>query len=304
MIAFIFLAGWLYTMYGTADLDQRYPPIGEITEIDGNLIHYTDSGGEGRPVILLHGASSNLRDFSSSLVNPLAHNYRVIAIDRPGFGNSTRRQNGWLDPTKQAAIVHQLLIRLGAQNPVLIGHSWSGALVLSYLLEFPGHGSGAILITPAIYPWYDPASVYNRIAGVPVVGKFLAHTLVFPVGKLVLGPGIRKVLSPGEMPDGYRKNAAIDTMLRPSTFLANAEDLRNLNDYLVRRSVEYNSITTPILAIIGDNDSVVSNTIHTAQLKTAIPAIRVLEIENSGHAPHQTHSDQVTGLIKDFVNKL
>ena len=299
----VFTAGFLYTSYTEVRLAKKYPVIGEITEIAGNTVHYLDKGA-GQPLIFLHGASSSLRDFTSSILPSLSETYRVIAIDRPGYGNSTRIQGDWLDPKQQAIIVHSLLEKLHITQPVLLGHSWSGAIVLAYLLEYPDEAKGAILISPATYPWYSPAAIYNRIAGVPYLGRFFANTIVLPLGQLFIGAGIKNVLSPGEIPLNYRQEAAIDTILTPKTFLSNAEDLRNLSEYLEEQSANYPEISTPLLSIVGENDTVVSNAHHSEQLKQIIAGMEIDIVEKAGHAPHQTNTQQVIDLILKFVKKL
>ena len=57
-------------------------------EVDGVRLHYTDQG-EGEPLLLLHGTGMMVQDFATSEMMDLAtKRFRVIAIDRPGFGYS------------------------------------------------------------------------------------------------------------------------------------------------------------------------------------------------------------------------
>ena len=58
--------------------------------MDGVRVHYI-ARGKGRPVVLIHGNGTMAEDFViSGLVDQLATRYRVIAIDRPGFGHTDR----------------------------------------------------------------------------------------------------------------------------------------------------------------------------------------------------------------------
>jgi pimeloyl-ACP methyl ester carboxylesterase len=69
------------------------PPAGQFLEVDGVRLHYVERGS-GDPLVLLHGNGSMIEDFESSgLVDLAAKNYRVIVIDRPGFGHSSRPRN-------------------------------------------------------------------------------------------------------------------------------------------------------------------------------------------------------------------
>ena len=69
------------------------PPAGQFLEMDGVRLHYVERGS-GAPLVLLHGNGSMIQDFESSgLIDLAARNYRVIVIDRPGFGHSDRPRN-------------------------------------------------------------------------------------------------------------------------------------------------------------------------------------------------------------------
>ncbi len=66
--------------------ETAHPPACEMTGIDGIELHMTVEGS-GPPLVLLHGAGGNLRDFEP-LVPELARGFTVIRFDRPGLGHS------------------------------------------------------------------------------------------------------------------------------------------------------------------------------------------------------------------------
>lgn len=179
-------------------LEQQWPPLGEVVEIDGLGVHYTDSGpaDAGAAIVLIHGASTSLRDFHVSLVGPLSAAHRVIAVDRPGHGFSGRPAGDWPDPAEQAALMHALLLRLGVTEPVLVGHSWAGSLVLAYLLDRPGTGRGGVLLAGGSHPWEGGVAWYNAVAGVPLLGELFAWTMPMTLGRLRVGAGVRSVFAP------------------------------------------------------------------------------------------------------------
>jgi len=76
--------------------ERQNPPLGRFITVDGVRLHYVDRG-TGTALVLLHGNGSMIEDFDSSgLIDLAAKNYRVIAIDRPGFGHSNRpRSTVW-----------------------------------------------------------------------------------------------------------------------------------------------------------------------------------------------------------------
>src|ERR1700676_1161271 len=97
MIPLVFVAALLMlalaTQAGVMALQRLYPAQGEMIEVSGPTLHVVDIGprdAPGPPIVLIHGASSNLETMRKPLGDMLAGHHRVILIDRPGHGWSTR----------------------------------------------------------------------------------------------------------------------------------------------------------------------------------------------------------------------
>ena len=70
--------------------ERKNPPAGQFLDIEGVHLHYLERG-EGPPLVLLHGNGAMAQDFEiSGILEQLAQRYRVIAVDRPGFGHTSR----------------------------------------------------------------------------------------------------------------------------------------------------------------------------------------------------------------------
>ena len=83
----------LVTQIAVVVLQLAYPAQGRMIAVDGGRLHVLEIGprdGAGPPIVLIHGASSNLEAMRQPLGELLARNHRVILIDRPGHGWSTR----------------------------------------------------------------------------------------------------------------------------------------------------------------------------------------------------------------------
>ena len=116
--------------------------------------------------------------------------------------------------------------------------------------------------------------------------------------------GIKTVFFEGKVPSKYRRKTGIDLLLRPRSWLANADDLSLLNDYLKYQEQFYHWIKHPMLAIIGDQDIVVSNQIHTESLSQQAKQLEVVELSQMGHAPHHSAPDSVVSSILSFTRKI
>ena len=207
----------------------------------------------------------------------------------------------------QAVVVRKVIKHLGIigaesdKKPVLLGHSWSGVLVLSYLLRFQQEIHSAILLAPVSHPWPTPPSWYNCVSKIPVLGWLFTHILVLPIGQLSLNAGIQSVFYKKKVPDGYRTQGAIDLLLRPLSWRSNVDDLFYLKQYVKSIYAEYSQITLPVLSIIGEEDRIISNTLHTEALARQIPTLTVHRLPECGHAPHHSEPAKVLEYIYRFT---
>ena len=316
IVTFILIILALISARATKRLTLRYPPTGSIIKVDEMDIHYTIiNKGEitqrlapnQQTIIMLHGASCNSRDFLSSIAYPLSKEYQIICIDRPGFGHSQRKARQWLEPAQQAEIVKNVIDKLnlsaisGDHKPILLGHSWSSVLVLNYLLKYQSELHAAILLAPVSHPWPTPPALYNTITMIPIIGKVFTYCLVYPIGKRFIDPGIKTVFYQGATPENYRENCAIDLLLRPVSWVANAEDMYYLKAYIRKTYQQYEDITLPVLNIIGEKDHIVSNQIHTEALVKQISTMKTVAFPNTGHAPHHSRLEVTVQHILKFI---
>ena len=302
------LAG--FTTLETRRLETRFPPVGTFAEVNGVRLHYSVAGPENhnnRPIVLLHGASTSLLDFHASLLPLLAERYPVIAMDRPGHGYSERGQvddADWPDPAAQARLLHGLLQQLAVERPILVGHSWAGAVVLAYLLAYPDEAAGGVLLAGGSHPWQGGVSWYNDLAGLPMAGTLFAYTLPLTLGRLRLGDGLADTFAPNAPPPAYLERTGVELTLRPRTFLANAEDIRRLSAFLDRQRTHYHSIRRPLLLITGDRDGVVPAWNHAERLIHEAPAARLVTLTGVGHGLHHVATERIVGLIDDFAGRV
>ena len=291
-----------YTAMATWWVERSYPPIGDFVTVQGVRLHYV-AAGEGPPVVLLHGASASLRDFDASILHELARDHRVIAFDRPGYGYSDRPADGWPDPARQAALVHDALQVLGVERSVLVGHSWAGAVVLAYLLDHPEDAAGGVLLAGAVNAWEGGVDWTVDVAGWPVLGELFARTLVFPFGQVFLDSAIGGVFAPEAPTPDYRARTGAILALRPGAFRASSEDVRNLSDFLEGQGRRYGEIASPLLLITGERDTIVPAWNHADRLAARLPHARRIGLPGAGHALHHTHAAEVVRLIGEFATR-
>jgi pimeloyl-ACP methyl ester carboxylesterase len=304
----------LWTNVNVGWIEAAHPPLGRFVEVEGGRLHVVEIGNAaGPPLVLLHGAATNLQDMRLALGDRLAADYRVVLVDRPGYGWSDR-PGGRADVAlaRQAKLLHQALTRLGAASPVLVAHSWGSALALAYALDYPQDVRGLVLLAPATHPWPVrsvawPDSVITALletiamsGASPFLGPLVAHTLALPVGKVLLGLGVRSMFDP-QPPGNYIEATGAELLLRPSEFVANAQDISTVRENLQRQSARYGTMKVPAVILTGDNDATLSPDVHAKAAAAALPAARLVVLPEAGHMVHHAAPDRVVAAIADVL---
>ncbi len=297
-----FFAGLLgYSTWLSVRSEQQFPPLGRFVDADGIKLHYVTEGS-GQPVVMLHGASGSLRDFVVSIFSDVAANYQAIAFDRPGHGYSMRApEQGW-NPAVQAGHIRAGLKELGIDRPLLVGHSWSGSVVLAYALAYPDEIAGVVVLGGATHPWKgSPPKWYNRLATSPWIGDLFTRLFVTPIGQASISTAIERTFAPNAAPASYRNEAGVRLILRPDNFRANAEDVIHLREFLADQSQRYGDIGVPLTIITGLQDGTVSPKIHSRALHSQVKHSKLVTFEGVGHMPHHVRPDAVLAEIERLL---
>ncbi|MEZ5822372.1 MAG: alpha/beta hydrolase [Xanthobacteraceae bacterium] len=292
----------LVTWAGVVLAERAHPPQGRMVEVAGGTLHVVELGPrDATPVVMLHGASSNL-EVMRPLADRLSQAHRVILVDRPGHGWSTRAKFSDSTPGPQARMISQALDRLGLGKAVVVAHSWSGALALRLALDHPERVAGLVMLAPVAYPWPGGVSQYNYAVTTPAVGPLLAHTVMLPLGLLLADSGARSVFAPQPMPENFVKDSATRLLLRPREFVANAFDLVTLRAAMAEQASRYSDVTVPITIIAGDADKTVSTHIHSQPLARTAKNTRLIVLNGVGHMIQYAAPDLVVSEIEAMVD--
>ena len=302
VLAFLALA----TQAGVLLIERAHPPRGRMIEVPGATLHVVELGprdAAGPPIVMIHGASSNLEALRP-LGERLAAHHRVILIDRPGHGWSTRARLEDSTPKIQAAMIEAALQKLGIGPAILVVHSWAGALGARIALDYPERVAGLVMLAPVAYPWPGGVGAYNQLVTVPVIGPLLAYTITLPLGIFLTEAGARHVFLPQEMPKDFVADTATALVLRPSEFLANAWDLVTLKAAVAEQAPRYAEIKAPVVVIAGDADKTVSTSIHSRPFVSVVPNAKLIVLPGVGHMVQNAAPDLVISEIEAMIDKM
>lgn len=280
--------------------EHNAPPLGEFVDVDGARIHVVDivpDNPTGPPIVLIHGASVNMRDMKLALGDRLGVSRRVIILDRPGRGYSTRPADGWrLDV--QARLINEALAKIGAERPLIVGQSFGGGVALAYALQYQQEMSGLVLLASVSHEWPGAVAWYNQASGWPVAG-FLLRRLVIPVyGPFAAKSGVIKSFAPDEAPENYYEKSGLTLLFRAHDFKSNAADLRHLKPQIIEMSRRYGELTLPMAIITGADDTTVSPTLHSAALAATLSHAEYQVLPDTGHALHHSETATIVAAIE------
>ncbi|WP_425392474.1 alpha/beta fold hydrolase [Ekhidna sp.] len=130
---------------------------------DRNMHYAYIDRGKSTLIVLIHGSPGSWNAFINFFEkDSLIMDFDILAVDRPGFGNS---DFGEPEPSieKQAFLVNEVLKEFPSKNKILVGHSLGGPVAARMGMDFPDDYTGMILVAPSIDPkleedeWYRDA---------------------------------------------------------------------------------------------------------------------------------------------------
>jgi pimeloyl-ACP methyl ester carboxylesterase len=125
------------------------PPTHSYLLLNDLRFHYIDWGGDGQPLVLLHGLASNARIWDLVAPRLAARGFRVLALDQRNHGLSDPADDGFDFPVITRDL-HAFIEVLGLTRPLLVGHSWGANTVLIYAAQRPTVPTGIILVDGGI----------------------------------------------------------------------------------------------------------------------------------------------------------
>ena len=266
-----------------------HPSSGQFVTRDGSRVHYVIKG-TGPDLILIHGALGNLRDMTFDLLPKLTDRYRVIAFDRPGFGYSDPLPNGEVSLHAQAQILAAAAKDIGVTNPIVLGHSYGGAVVMDWALHPDIMPPAAIVLVSApTLPWPGTIDILYRVTGNPVGAALVVPLITAFVTEDYLHKSVTGIFAPSPVPGGYETFVGSGLTLRRTSLASNGKQVNSLYDQVVAMKPLYPTLTLPVELVHGDADTSVPLKIHAEPLSKILPNATLTVIPGAGHMPH--HSD-------------
>ena len=286
-----------------AEAMREWPPSGQFIDVgNGRKVHAFVTGS-GPDLILIHGASGNLRDFTFDFVDRVRGRYRVIAFDRPGMGYTDRASpaysgafsSGTESPAEQADMLWQAAAQLGVTNPIVLGHSYGGSVAMAWGLDHPA--AALVVVAGATMPWPGDLGLSYTVLGSSIGGAVVPPFVTAFAGEDRVRQVVAGIFAPNPVPEGYVQHVGPGLTLRRASLRANARQVDSLRPHVVAMSKRYPSITIPVELVHGTADTTVPLDVHSRPLDALLPDSNLTVLPGIGHMPHHAAPQAVVAAV-------
>ncbi len=257
-----------------------------ICETNGINIHYTRTGGNKPPLILLHGLMTNGVCWTD-LAHALEKEYDVIMPDARGHGKSSVPDYGYRYED-HANDVAGLINALRIPPPVLLGHSMGGMTAAVVASRKPNLLRSLILADPTFLS--------------PKVQREVRDSDVADQHRRILKMSLDEVVAEAQVRHPNRSSETLELFA-----LARLQTSMGAFDVLTPPNPDYkqlvSAIDVPSLLVIGDTASVVSPAV-AAELQRLNPRFQVEQIREAGHGVQYDQPGCFAVVVKSFLRNI
>lgn len=283
--------------------DLQYPfEVKKQKLSSGAEVAYVDEGSGSQTIILVHGLGSYLQAWKKNIPD-LSQNYRVIALDLPGYGRSSK--GPWEGSLEFFAnTVLELADSLGIESFVMGGHSMGGQITLVTALTHPDRVEKLLLVAPAGFEtFHDGEKEWFRSVATPT---------------------LTKAAKPKNIQDNiainfYKMPDDAEFMIRDRIAMRTAEDF-NGYAYIVAQSIKamvdrpvydyLDKVKQPTLIFFGEGDRLIPNRFLTGgkteviaeQGHAKMPNSILYMVPEAGHFMQFEQSEFFNEKVKTFLN--
>jgi pimeloyl-ACP methyl ester carboxylesterase len=250
----------------------------------GGIVRYSDKG-KGRAIVLLHGYPENLHiwdEFSDAL----SKNFRVIAIDLPGFGET--ECFGYVHSMElMAQCVHSVMQELNLRRYIVVGHSMGGYVAIAFAELFTENLRGLCMFHSSTYADTQEKKA-DRDRGIAAVKKHPAPYLKAFSTNLFADPNNVHI----------KKVQEIISTSTPRGIIAALEGMKiRPNREIILKFTRY-----PVLFIMGKKDKIINY--EAALPQTEIPSqCKVLLLEDAAHMGFYEAPEETLKALRKFAKR-
>lgn len=263
-------------------------------------LYVEDTGGAGRPVVLIHGWPLSGASWSKQVPAFAAAGYRVVDYDRRGFGRSDKPSSGY-DYDTFAEDLHEILDALDLQDVTLVGFSMGGGEIARYFGKYGSERVRSVVFASAVPPYLaqtddNPDGPLDEATAAGLEGGLTKDRhAFFPqfVNDFYSANGVLKV-TPQDVADAVELAEQSDQ--KAALGAMNAFATTDFRDDLKK-------VTVPTLVIHGDADAIVPFEGSGERTAAAIPGSEVVVIRDAPHGVNVSDAEEWNAAVLAFLAK-
>ncbi|MCS5713761.1 alpha/beta hydrolase [Herbiconiux sp. CPCC 205716] len=274
----------------------------EITAHHGLLkdiaLHVDDTGGSGRPVVLIHGWPLSGESWSEQVPALQAAGYRVVTYDRRGFGRSDKPLTGYGYDTL-ADDLQAVLTELELTDVTLVGFSMGGGEVARYVTKHGTDRLHSVVFASAVTPYMlttgdNPEGPLSPAEAAKMTASLTANQESFYDGFT------RDFFSvDGELKVTEQQRQDALALALQSSKVAALACMTSFGTTDFRDDLP--NVTVPALVIHGDGDATVPLAGSGARTHAAIPGSEYHVVAGAPHGVNVSHADEWNRVVLDFL---
>jgi len=273
--------------------------VAKAANADKVRLHIEDTGGGGRPLVLIHGWPLSAQAWDSQVSVLQAAGYRVVAYDRRGFGRSDKPESGYSYDTL-ADDLQRVIDQCELQDMTLVGFSMGGGEVARYIARCGESRLHSVVFASAVPPYLmktadnpegpltpEKAQEKKQALGRDRSAYFEQFTQDFF--------SARGVLQVSESQRGDAMALCLQSGQRAALACMDSFGTTDFRDDLKKVSV-------PTLVIHGDADAIVP--IEGSGLRThrAVAHSRLVRISGAPHGLNVSHAPAFNDALLTFLH--
>ncbi len=282
--------------------DLQYPFTVKKQKLSSKVeVAYIDEGKGSETILLVHGLGSYIPAWKNNIPS-LSENFRVIALDLPGYGRSSKGPySASMEFFSQTVI--ELADSLGIESFVMGGHSMGGQISLITALQYPQRVKKLLLVAPAGFEtFHDGEKQWFRNVATPSLSIFAKP----------------KNIQDNIAINFYKMPESADFMIRDRIAMRSASDFEGYA-YIVAESIKamvdrpvfdyLDQIKQPALIFFGEADQLIPNRFLTGGETRVIaekghakmPNSTLFMVPEAGHFMHFEQAEFFNEKVKGFL---
>ena len=263
-------------------------------------VHVEDTGGEGRPVVLIHGWPLSGRSWSDTVPALTAAGLRVITYDRRGFGESAPASDGTYDYDALTSDLSRLMEDLDLRDASLVGFSMGGGEVARYVGIHGQDRLRSVVFASAVPPWLLK-SEDNPDGGLPRSEAEKMQQALREDREAFFEDFTTNFFSAdGELKVTQEQRSEAKSIAAQADLDA---AVACIGSWLEDFTGDLAKVTVPTLVIHGDSDAIVPVEVSGQRTAQQVSGAELVTLVDGPHGINVSHTDEFNAALVRFLTR-